>query len=765
MIARLRRLAVLVVLLGLPGPPVLAAPPNVQVPGAAVPSTFATFEQRATDILSWFAVNGSTPQDDIYAKYANLLAEARYAAGNAVEGNFIAQSAMDRIRMDPFYFGTVMDMYLRFGKTFWTPAMKDQLKRTIAARSPAKWDAVKLEDQRLLNNVGRYLAAQEWPDVADAIGATDSVTYINAALARLVREGFIEGDSIVYTSLWLTALLQLADLATDPDMRERARLAHDSMLANIAPEWLDSDWVATSYQSYDARWGGSSTAREVTIHGWLYFGGKKPLLYEHLYSGYAGDPKCQPATCIYPSGMWAIPAAISKYRPPAEVLATATDRSTPYVHRETHDVGGYNAHGWRNYRYLRDGYGLASSVTGYDPKLFSNRATEWLLKYRTPLYGNNTFYVRHPVSTDEGSLGSTREFPTMQHEGTLISVLNRGATGQPSRPYITGAIPIGDTIVERDGWIFFQGGESVYVGVFVTGGYTWEAPDIVNSSRYFRSANPRLGLVVETKPTSSYPSLDAFASAVVALPIDASQVTSEMPSLGFTNLDGRRLSMVWGGERALDGVPYDYESWPLFDNPWAFQPRSGRYLTMAAGRTSRVYDWDAWKAAVGQAVANGSLEAGVGTPVDGWEIADKTGDGLTFERASGTAHSGTYSGRVTSASANGGAVCTTGASLVPVVPGQTRTTFGWLRPHATGASAASAAVSVRYLNHAGKPIDAPVVSRPVAANPGWSSRAVTSTAPKQAAYLSACAQLDGTGSVFFDDVSVAEHTWDAAPVK
>jgi hypothetical protein len=556
----------------------------------------STFESRAAMLLDYFnnhspveapIQNGVDNRYANYSKYHTWIAEASFELGNLDRAKEMAEEALLRSN-DMFHYYSAMDSYLRY-KDDYTPEMRELAKTVIGGHPSGAYDGGTTENHHLMHSVARYLAGQEWPDVAQHVGANKGRDWLLAFFDRVPREGIMEQDSSTYMPTYTSALLSLIDHATDNEMRNKARLTYDWLLAQWAPEWLEGYHVTSSFRMVTPEFEPKHPS-ESLILGWLYFGGEDPSTFMRFLTS---------NNEWYPDGIFSISAAISSYRPPASVLVAAHDRTTDYVHRETSDVGGDNANGFKRYTYINKKYGVTSTYNGYGGgPLYRDQVFEGQVKWVSD-QPNSTFFINQPLKDTsnanvQGQLrldGATSNMQTLQHKGTQVSVIKMSASDP--YPYIRGLVSKTalNEVLEQAGWIFMDAGP-VYIGAKMTAGsYAFFEDD--GRYRWFKNTEPRNGIIIETAPAEDFADLQAFADAVKALPINDSGVSSANPSLTFTNLEGKVMNIVFGGARSVDGVAYDYNNWPLIDNPWMQQQRQG-ILTIQSGSGTCSYDFAAW---------------------------------------------------------------------------------------------------------------------------------------------------------------------------
>ncbi len=119
------------------------------------------------------------------------------------------------------------------------------------------------------------------------------------------RRGQGEYDSPHYMSVYLIPMSYLAEWAKDPEMKKRATMMLDYLIADYAPENLDGTFVGAQSRVYDAQLFEKSS-NVANDFGWLWFGLGRPLeppdsflLFYLLASGYQ-PPEILRAHCDGP---------------------------------------------------------------------------------------------------------------------------------------------------------------------------------------------------------------------------------------------------------------------------------------------------------------------------------------------------------------------------------------------------------------------------------------------------------------------------------
>jgi hypothetical protein len=314
--------------------------------------------------------------------------------------------------------------------------------------------------------------------------------------------------------------------------------------------------------------------------------------------------------------------AMSGYRVPEIIHRIATDRSTPYVHRELkrtrHRIRYSDVRNAPVYKYLsmRQEYAVGSTQGGvFEP--VQQHTWEVLWATKDPLEGFNVLFTIHPyvggrelgmyfpeepqlltqavVKGDKPTFerpdkwtGSSPYEQVFQHEDTVIALYDvpEGTDFPHISAYFSRTLRHRHT--DESGWIFAQGGE-VLLAYFPLAPYEWRSED--GGDWRLHSPHLKNGAILQVAPAGAFPSLDVFGSAVRALPLETA--TEPFPQARFTTLKGRQLEAAYGAAPRVDGVQIDYAAWPLFDGPFLHAEKGSRRLEMRHGRLRRLLDFEA----------------------------------------------------------------------------------------------------------------------------------------------------------------------------
>ena len=456
-----------------------------------------------------------------------------------------------------------------------------------------------------------YLAAQKYPGETGETWFTgkssqenfdEAEEWLHHWMDLTTTRGQGEYDSPHYLKVYIAPMALLYAYAEDPEMRLRAEMMLDYITADWAVELLNGHYGGGHSRIYEREAIAPGKAAATRFAG-LFFG-QAP----HMPSG---------ETFI---------AAVSGYEPPPILHAIATDRSAPYTHRELkrtrHRFRFSEVPNARVYKtsFVRPEYILGSTNGGL---LQPIQQQTWGLQWASddPAESRNVVTSLHPHSSDmemgmyfaelrefivEIVVRSKREYDSpdkitggspyervFQHEDALIALYDI----EPGDRFEQVNAFFPDELVEfaedASGWIFGRGGDAL-IAYYPLQPYEWQdKEDYLQEGRMHRllvSPHLKNGAVVQTAPSSAYPTMEAFKAAVRALPLQAQ--IEPTPSVQFTTLSGHQLEATYGAVPTVDGVPLDYENWPLFDGPFLQAEEGSRQLELRYGPMRRLLDFN-----------------------------------------------------------------------------------------------------------------------------------------------------------------------------
>jgi len=535
---------------------------------------FSQLEQRQKVVASAIASQAWKPGDDYRARI--YLGIVKIATGiDKQRGLELLQDAVDdSLHWWCFNVYSMMDGLLRIGDLL--PAEFIE-KAKVRLSTHFGEDKGFTENHKLQYRTARYLFGQTWPDYtrfADGQTPTEAKdeaeTWIYDWINRTVTVGQMEYDSVNYMQCYLLCFTSLYDFAEDFEMKQKAWMMMQLLLADWAPEYLNGNWIGGhSREKYNQVTHTILNCGVAIPLGYLFFGNSNffPELPEMYFSGLA---------------------AIQGFRPLSILGNIATDRSESYIHRETKAPRrgfGINTNDlpiWK-YNYVTKDFALGSTYG--DLTAVENH--RWDLTWVSEFDGSTCFFINPSFSRDqllkyfdekpdkilEAILrqrpyykdpnkwieGSQYE-KLLQHENTIIALYD--ISKKERNKHVNGFFS--KIIAERreeDGWIFCCT-DSIYFAVkTLTKGKWFEEKDHFR----FTLNNRKTGVIMEVAQISEYKSFTNFKSQIKSNPIE---IDLNNLHVIYTNSRGDKLEFLFPDKRFVNKKKVLFENWQLFDGPF-----------------------------------------------------------------------------------------------------------------------------------------------------------------------------------------------------
>ncbi len=556
-------------------------------------------ETRRQVILSALAgqtwKKGDDPRRRVYLGVVKIFAGIDREAGL----RYLWDAVNDTTDWGSFNVYSIMDAVLRIGDRL-PPEMIEKAKHRLALNFGA--DKGFTENHKLQYRTARYLFGQTWqkgPNFADGStpleGMKEAENWIFDWIDRTVTVGQMEFDSVNYHSLYYLCMTTLYDFSHDPLMQRKAWMMMQLLLADWAPEYLKGNWIgAQSREKYNQVTHTILNCGVAIPFGYLFFGDSRfhPELEETYYVGLA---------------------AVQGFRPLAIIGNIATDRSAPYVHRETKAPRrgfGINTSDlpiWK-YDYVTKDYALGSSYGDltavenhrWDVTWVSERdgstcffinpsySAEQLLKYfdddPNTIVANITRqrpYYKDPNKWIEGSPYEE----LLQHENTIIALYDIPKHERNS--HVNGFFSkiIDERIEDALGWIFCRA-DSIYFGVFTLTGKKW-----IEEKDHFRvTLNDRkTGVIMEVAQQYEFSSFKVFQDKIRGnhLFVDRNKL-----HVSYTNSRGDRLDFAYPDQRVINGEKVIFENWKLFDGPFVNSKKGSKVIEIQYQQEKVILDFN-----------------------------------------------------------------------------------------------------------------------------------------------------------------------------
>lgn len=527
-----------------------------------------TFEQRAQMMIDQAARAGLTGDCNHKVKSGLYYVMAKFEKGD-IDGARSMWMELNKMGFCGAMFTVMNSMgcYLRY-KQHYTGDMVSRQKSfmqgygyfssTKEKRNPEGMTGTS-ENHYIMSATGGYLAAEEWPDFsAKGVGGSEILrrcrNHIYHAIDQICKYGIKEHDSPVYHVFYVNAYTFLSELAKDPEMRRRAKIALDMSLATIAAEWQRGVLCATTLRTYGLN---ADHSGLVGPTGWLYWGGHKM-------------PPIADGT--------AVASAVASYRIPEPIYLAGTDRSTPYVHLESDDrmppdIGSrinWPA-GFRETTYMGKRYGVFTQYDGNGTLGWSEQA----MRAGVAWYGGRLIW--QPMNTPD--IQYLQNGPAVVGIATVSVSENKAGISRTE---------------SGDGWSFMKGGDAVYMAYKKIG----------------------KGFALQTADTDEYAGLGAFRDAVLTkVSFSSSGESATLTDLAGDKLEITYDGRGWDAfnaedtdRRKINGTRVVYTEWPRIDNPWMHGEVGGSTIVMEGNGRQRIYDLENWTVSGGTVAAEARVQ-------------------------------------------------------------------------------------------------------------------------------------------------------------
>jgi len=505
---------------------------------------------------------------------------------------------------DPIHWGcfnvySIMDAILRIGDQL-PPQLIEKAKFQLATHFGE--DKGFTENHKLQYRTARYLFGQTWPEgpiFADGMTPLEAMqeaqNWVDDWIDRTVSAGQLEFDSVNYHSLYYLCMTTIYDFAKDPLMKRKAWMMMQILIADWAPEYLKGNWIgAHSREKYNQVIHTILNCGVSIPFGYLFFGDSHyhPELEETYYVGLA---------------------AVQGFRPLALLGNIATDRSQPYIHKETKaprqgfGINTSDLPTWK-YSYVTKDYALGSSygditavenhrwdITWVSEKdgstcFFINPSysKEQLLKYfdDDPDKIVDNIVRQRPYYKDPNKWIEGSPFEELfQHENTIIALYDIPEKERNGRVNGFYSKIIEERIQDQSGWLFCQT-DSIYFAVRMLTEFEWH-----EEKDHFQVTmnNRRTGVIMEVAQQAEFSSFEAFQNR-----IKNNDLFIEMNKLHivYRNSRGDNLDFTYPDKRKLNGKEIAFENWPLFSGPFVNAKKGTKIIEIKYGREKVILDFN-----------------------------------------------------------------------------------------------------------------------------------------------------------------------------
>lgn len=486
-----------------------------------------------------------------------------------------------------------------------------RLEMTLPERDWWQWGSENHHAQAWSSFRGAAQIFAQHPDYkdrryADGTSPAQMAKAFDDYFKRFAREraakGLLVECNSAYNKYTLGGWYNIADFASDPELQRRFGMLLDLFWTDWAVEQIDGVRGGSRHRCYP---GATSTEGSgMDSVAWFHFG--------------LGEPKsqhpsamCAATTFWRPSKVTAELAADAPERGSYEYLSRrpglrpsgikgappaqfASDPKHPFFDKDGVSVLSPDGGGLLRYTYCTPDFVMGTSMVGARPN------EDWAAvssqnRWEGVIFGGHPtarIFVQ-PLQPKKGSFYNAN-WSAQRHSSMIVQRLksSKGASGQ--RIWFDASLPR----TERDGWVFTEAPRA-YAAVRVTNGEkTWE-PDTIQQHRDGKGATDAgewlacrdefSPVIIEVARKSDYPDLDAFAKAVLALPLKADGST-----LTYTGLAGDRFTFFTDYSRPpeINGQTVNYSPAKVYDCPFVQSDFGSGVVTIQKGNKQLVLDFN-----------------------------------------------------------------------------------------------------------------------------------------------------------------------------
>jgi hypothetical protein len=279
----------------------------LSITGSVCGQMLSSFENRAQYAMQLLPAKAS----DVKSKHVEFqlwYTESLYLRGLDSEARALIEDVLPKLHNtahpddDCFNLIAAVDLMERWSSHFHTnsnPAKDLSAAYRNTLTTFPHWNTAHTSNQILMAATARFLVSEAYPDANFASdfakGDPTGRLYLLCITNQITMHNLQEFDSNVYSASYFISLRSLADFAHDPEIKQRAGMTYDWLLANAASTWLNSTWAASSFRRY-----ADIAPQNELDHGswalWLYLGGALPARdsnVEHMPGTIQAIAACQ----------------------------------------------------------------------------------------------------------------------------------------------------------------------------------------------------------------------------------------------------------------------------------------------------------------------------------------------------------------------------------------------------------------------------------------------------------------------------------------
>jgi hypothetical protein len=535
----------------------------------------ATFEGRSLAIREKVAAGDLEKLDAWWQrerigephKYLLPVILARLSLSNRYtpEPSWKSWLTMNAAKPDPYHFRSIYDVRIFF-------LFRNQMPETITAayrdmlNYPRifKWSSTGTENHMFMQRMSglALMDASGWP-VGDPATPATIEAWLRAEINKFLTIGQGEFHSSTYYGFAISGLLNLYDFAETPELKQLAKAALDWYATNMA---LRLSW-GTSGGAESRGFNRDTWNSDTSAIAWLWWGDSAESSKE-IDENYA---------------RLAVPAALSSYRPPAELKAIARKEiSLPFAAKMSHPAYyTYSASNrlWETF-YATQDYSLGTLLIPqrtYQVKGTINaQYATYKLVIRDPKRLDNAIVSLAGTFHNPMATGASPGDQYIQEKGAVIYQLRLNdqdkAAKVPGRSHLVLPAKYGAAKRHKNWYIWRV--ENTWLCARPWGdNITLQNPVDERNKDYqaLVATGNNTAWITDIVRVTDYPDLASLTAALDKTSIDDQNWNSK-GELTYSSIAGDRISLIYDsnggiGRGTINGKGRILKDWPVIESP------------------------------------------------------------------------------------------------------------------------------------------------------------------------------------------------------
>ncbi|MEB3281292.1 MAG: hypothetical protein VKK42_20450 [Lyngbya sp.] len=487
--------------------------------------------------------------------------------------------SLDKDRPDLYHFRAIYDIRLFFLlRDQLPPDLETTYRQMLESPEVTQWMEQGTENHMFMQR-GSGLALMDgsgWPNGAPGVAATNEA-WLRTELNKFLTIGQGEFHSSTYYGYAIAGLLNIYDFAKTPELRQLAKASLDWFAANMAVRLSWGTAGGAESRGFDrGTWDGS----ELAAVGWVWWG-DDPQTADRIPLNYARV---------------GLTAALSSYRPPAEMTALAKKEvQLPFLLKASHPnyYSYYQDNQFWETFYITNDYSLSTLLIPFRSYQVQGTINAQYATYK--------LVIRDPNGVDNAvvGLGGIYHSPMaegnstgdqfLQEKGTVLYQLRLSdrdvEAGVPARSHLVLPTRYGEP-QKHENWYIWQV-ENVWLSVRVWGDTIDWKPQVSEKDSDYQvlAANGvNTAWITEVVSLDDAPNLEALKKRLDQTEVD-DRLWTNLGQLSYKSITGDRLELIYEPNGGIGrGRVNDRErilgNWAVLESRYLKQELSGGVLEL-----------------------------------------------------------------------------------------------------------------------------------------------------------------------------------------